>query len=259
MLAGLTLVVLALIVGILIGCVGIGGVLLPPALAYVGSLDLHMAMATSMWSFLFTGVVGTMAYSRRNSIDWRMVLWLGAGIVPAAMLGALCNAALAAEVLMVLLATLITATGVNAFAQAPSAERAAHSFGSLLLFLIGAVVGFGSALTGTGGPVLLVPILIFMRAPVLSAIAASQAVSIPVAFFSTVGYVLFSRVDFAFGTALGLIAAVGVVIGMLIAHAVPILVLRRIVAVSLVGVGVLIIVRILATGALSRRPQLSAA
>jgi uncharacterized protein len=91
--------------------------------------------------------------------------------------------------------------------------------------------------------------LIFMGAPVLSAIAASQAVSIPVAFFSTFGYVLFSRVDFAFGTALGLIAAVGVVMGMLIAHAVPILALRRIVAVSLVGVGVLIIVRVLATGA----------
>ena len=96
---------------------------------------------------------------------------------------------------------------------------------------------------------LLVPILIFMRAPVLSAIAASQAVSIPVAFFSTFGYVLFSRVDFTLGTALGLIAAVGVVIGMLIAHAVPVVALRRIVAVALVGVGVLIIVRVLATGA----------
>jgi uncharacterized protein len=91
--------------------------------------------------------------------------------------------------------------------------------------------------------------LIFMRAPILSAIAASQVVSIPVALFSTFGYVLFSRVDFTLGTSLGLIAAVGVVIGMLIAHAVPILALRRIVAVSLVGVGVLIIVRVLATGA----------
>ena len=249
MLADLMLVVLALIVGILIGCVGIGGVLLPPALVYFGGFDLHLAMATSMWSFLFTGGVGTLAYSRRNSVDWRMVLWLGAGTVPSAVLGTLSNAALPGGVLTVLLAALIVAAGVNALTKAPSADRPAYSFGNLILFLIGAVVGFGSALTGTGGPVLLVPILIFMGAPVLSAIAASQAVSIPVAFFSTFGYVLFSRVDFAFGTALGLIAAVGVVMGMLIAHAVPILALRRIVAVSLVGVGVLIIVRVLATGA----------
>ena len=241
--------VLALIVGILIGCVGIGGVLLPPALTYIGGFDLHLAMATSMWSFLFTGGVGTLAYSRRNSVDWRMVLWLGAGTVPSAVLGAVSNTAMPDGVLTVLLAALIVAAGVNALTKAPFAERPAYSFGNLLLFLIGAVVGFGSALTGTGGPVLLVPILIFMRAPILSAIAASQVVSIPVALFSTFGYVLFSRVDFTLGTALGLIAAVGVVIGMLIAHAVPILVLRRIVAVSLVGVGVLIIVRILTIGA----------
>jgi uncharacterized membrane protein YfcA len=56
------LLVLALIVGVLVGCIGIGGVLLPPVLAYVGGLDLHLATATSMWRFLFTGVVGTMAY-----------------------------------------------------------------------------------------------------------------------------------------------------------------------------------------------------
>src|SRR5215213_8032263 len=121
MLATMMLLVSALIVGVLVGCVGIGGVLLPPALVYVGGLDLHRAMATSMWSFLFTGVAGTMAYSRRHSVDWRMAMWLGAGIVPAAVFGALSNAALPAEVLMVLLATLITATGVNAFANGSSA------------------------------------------------------------------------------------------------------------------------------------------
>jgi len=248
MLVTIMLLALALIVGVLVGCVGIGGVLLPPALAYVGGLDLHRAMATSMWSFLFTGLAGTMAYSRRNSMDWRMVLWLSVGIGPAAMLGALSNAALPAEVLTVLLATLISATGVNAFAKAPSAERAVHSFSPLLLLQIGAVVGFGSALTGTGGPVLLVPILVFLRAPTLAAIGVSQVVQIPVAIFSTFGYVLFGQVDFYLGITLGLIAAAGVMIGTSIAHAVPILTLRRIVAVSLIGAGILIAMRAFAAG-----------
>src|SRR5829696_9964551 len=119
MLVTIMLLALALIVGVLVGCVGIGGVLLPPALAYVGGLDLHRAMATSMWSFLFTGLAGTMAYSRRNSVDWRMVLWLGVGIVPAAMLGALSNAALPAEVLTVLLATLKRRRGLMPSRKAP--------------------------------------------------------------------------------------------------------------------------------------------
>ncbi len=42
------MLVAALVVGLLIGCVGIGGVLLTPALVYVGGLDFHLAAATSM-------------------------------------------------------------------------------------------------------------------------------------------------------------------------------------------------------------------
>jgi uncharacterized protein len=248
MLFVLILLVLALIVGTLVGCVGIGGVLLPPALTYVGGLDLHLAMATSMWGFLFTGVAGTATYARRRSMDWRMVSWLGAGIVPAAVLGALSNGALPASVLTILLAALIAAAGVDSLTKPPSTERSTHSFGAPLLVMTGVIVGFGSALTGTGGPVLLVPILVYLRAPVLLAIGASQAIQIPVALFSTLGYILFGRVDFALGTALGIAMIFGVVIGTRFAHAVRAVALRRITAVSLVCVGFLIIVRDLAVG-----------
>jgi uncharacterized membrane protein YfcA len=248
MLSVLILLVLALIVGTLVGCIGIGGVLLPPILTYVGGLDLHLAMATSMWGFLFTGAAGTATYSRRRSVDWRMVSWLGAGIVPATVFGALSNGALPASVLTILLAALIVAAGVNSLTKPPSAERSTHSFSASLLVMIGVTVGFGSALTGTGGPVLLVPILIFMRASVLPTIGASQAIQIPVALFSTLGFILFGRVDFALGTALGVAMIVGVVIGTRFAHAVNAVALRRITAVSLVCVGFLIIVRYLAIG-----------
>jgi uncharacterized membrane protein YfcA len=69
-----------------------------------------------------------------------------------------------------------------------------------------------------------------------------------VAIFSTFGYVLFGQVDFFLGTTLGLVAATGVAIGTRVAHAVPVLVLRRIVAVSLIGAGILIVMRAFAGG-----------
>jgi uncharacterized membrane protein YfcA len=56
-----SMLVSALLVGLLIGCVGIGGVLLPPALVYLGGLDFHLATATSVWAFLFCGVAGTLS------------------------------------------------------------------------------------------------------------------------------------------------------------------------------------------------------
>src|SRR5215204_1740037 len=107
MLTTIMLLVLALIVGVLIGCVGIGGVLLPPALVYVGGLDFHLAAATSVWAFLFCGAAGTLTYSSRRNVDWRMVAWLGVGVVPTALVGAWANVALPEGTLRAVLAVLM--------------------------------------------------------------------------------------------------------------------------------------------------------
>ena len=229
----------ALVVGLLIGCVGIGGVLLTPALVYVGGLGFHLAAATSMWAFLFAGAAGTLIYSRRGSVDWRLAAWLGAGVVSTAFAGAWANVALPEGVLMALLAALMVVTGADALLRGPVVEQT-RRFGVPTLLVVGAFVGFGSALTGTGGAVLLVPILLLLRAPVLAAVGAAQAVSLPVVAFSTAGYVLYGSVDFVLGTAVGLVAAVGVVVGARIAHAARAAALRRVVATALLCAGLLI-------------------
>ena len=234
-----SMLIAALVVGLLIGWVGIGGVLMTPALVYVGGLGFHLAAATSMWAFLFAGAAGTLIYSRRSSIDWRLAAWLGAGVVPAAFAGAGANVALPEGVLMALLAALLVVTGANALLRGPVVEQA-RRFGTPILLAVGALVGFGSALTGTGGAVLLVPILLLLRAPVLAAVGAAQAVALPVVVFSTAGYVLYGSVDFVLGTAVGLVAAVGVVVGARIAHAAPAAALRRVVATALLCTGLLI-------------------
>ena len=80
--------ILGLFVGVLIGCVGIGGVLLVPGLVYLLGMDVHTAIATCMFSFLFSGAVGAVEYARRGSIRWSMTLWLCIFAMPAAYLGA---------------------------------------------------------------------------------------------------------------------------------------------------------------------------
>lgn len=241
----LLLVLSALVVGMLIGCVGIGGVLLPLALAYIGGLDLHLAMATAMWTFLFTGIAGTASYVRRRTLDWRMAAWLSAGIVPAAMLGARGNALLPEGALTLLLALLLVATGMDALLGPRTSGHSLEPLGTFTLLLVGALVGFGSSLTGTGGPVMLVPILLLLRTPVLVAVGVSQVIQIPVAVSATFGYVLYGQTNFALGTALGVVGVIGVVIGTRIAHVMPASRLQLIVAIALVATGFLLIVRII--------------
>jgi len=238
----LVLVLLAaLLVGALIGCVGIGGVLLPPALVYLGGFGFHAAAATSTWAFLFCATAGTWSYSGRGTIDWRMAAWLGAGVVPAAFLGARANAALPEGLLMAILAALMVLTGSDALLRGSRGGGGGERrLGAPALLAVGAFVGFGSALTGTGGAVLLVPVLLLLRVPVLAAVGAAQAVALPIVAFSSAGFLLYGSVDIALGTAAGLVGAVGVVAGARIAHAAPAATLRRVVATALLCAGLLI-------------------
>lgn len=112
---------------------------------------------------------------------------------------------------------------------------------------IGIGVGFGSALSGTGGPILLVPVLLMIGVRPLSAIAASQVVQFPVAFSATVGYLRYGQVHMMLGVLCGLIAMLGVVMGASLAHWLPATALRRIVAGALIVAGAMILLERLAS------------
>ena len=57
-------------------------------LALFGGLSIHQAAATSLFTFLFTGLLGTWLYQRRGSIDWRIAVPVCAGALIFGYLGA---------------------------------------------------------------------------------------------------------------------------------------------------------------------------
>jgi len=105
------------------------------------------------------------------------------------------------------------------------------------LFIIGGVVGFGSAISGTGGPLLLVPLLVSLNWPTLTAVGLSQIIQLPISALATLGNYLHAEVDVLLGLGIASIMVIGVAIGARLAHRVPGLLLRRIVAIVLLGVG----------------------
>ena len=232
---------IGLLAGLLIGTIGIGGVILVPLLSFVLGFDLHFAMASSSLSFLFPGIVGTLTYANKRSIVWEKVLWLSVGIIPAALLGARVNTHLNTDVLVLIVAGLIAFAGINVFINRQNESGVIPDFRKPWLILIGVLVGFGSSLTGTGGPVLLVPILITLHYPALKSIGISQAIQLPIALFAVIGFWLYGQIDLGLGLHLGITQAAGVYIGAQIAHRLPILQLRRLVAIALIGVGAMMI------------------
>ncbi|MBN9425756.1 MAG: sulfite exporter TauE/SafE family protein, partial [Burkholderiales bacterium] len=99
-------------VGILIGACGVGGVLLISYLALFTHLSIHQAAATSLFSFLFTGLLGAWLFHRKGSIDWRIALPLCAGALPTSYLGALVAARASTAVLAMIVGLVIVAAGI---------------------------------------------------------------------------------------------------------------------------------------------------
>ncbi|AXB42286.1 sulfite exporter TauE/SafE family protein [Amycolatopsis albispora] len=231
----IVVVALAVPVGLLIGAVGVGGVLLPPALVHLGGFDVHAAAATSSWAFLFTGVVGTLAYARHESMPWPLARRLALGAAPAAAAGALVNGLVSPLVVWLVLGSITLGAGAHRLFGRTGGERT--SLPAAAALATGAVVGFGSALTGTGGPVLLVPVLMLLGVAPLPAVAAGQLIQVPLAAFAVLGYSATGSVHYGLGAVLGVVAAAAVVAGARFARRLPPERLRQVSASILVAVG----------------------
>ena len=235
----LSLGAFGIVVGGLIGTVGIGGVLLVPFLVYVLDMEVHAAIAAAMFSYLFSGGVGAMFYARHGSIRWGMAGWLCLAAMPAAFLGALAVSAMPGNWLELLIAVLVIFAGANALR--PAGGEGAGGIGApggAKLAAIGAATGFGSAMSGTGGPLVLVPILLWLEVPVLTSVGLSQAIQVPIAVLASIGNFTFGRIDFAISAVIAVALILGVAIGARLAHNVKPTALRRFIACVLLTTGV---------------------
>ncbi len=235
---------LSVFVGVLIGGVGIGGILLVPMLTYILSIDVHVAVAAAMFSYVFSGIVGTLIYARARSIKWNMVFWLLVSAAPAAFLGAYALSVTPARGVELLIAALVIFAGINAFRSRHDADRKAPPLSRLALIGTGVATGVGSALSGTGGPLIVVPMMVWLMQPALVAIGLAQTVQVPIAIMATAGNYLYGQVDFLIGGVIAMGLIVGVTGGARLAHLASQQILQRVVACVLLAVGVLMLTRI---------------
>ena len=228
--------------GLMIGCIGIGGVILVPALVFLGGISIKIGIPAAMFAFILSGLVASFVFARNKSIHWGMAAWLCAGATPTAFAGAWAVSVVNPRVLEAGLGLLTFLSGINALRTRHSInELGCHPETNTMLLGVGAVTGFLSSVSGTGGPVVLVPILIAMKLPVLTAVGLSQTIQLPVAIAATFGNVIYGELDYALGGILAATLTVGSWYGAKLAHTLPRAALRQIVSVVLVGIGLFIL------------------
>ena len=225
---------------------GVGGVLMVSFLALFGGLSIHQAAATSLFSFLFTGLLGTWLYQRRGTIAWHVAAPVCAGALVFGCLGALTAASIDSRPLAIIIALVIVAAGAYIFVPPPAAALHRDGRGwreQALLAGVGAASGFGSGLSGAGGPLFSVPFMVILRYVPLTAVATSQVLQIVAAASGSLGNLRYGFIDWTAAAVITVFELAGVMIGVRLAHVASALALRRLAGALCVVTGALLLAR----------------
>jgi hypothetical protein len=238
------IVLLGVTSGLMIGCIGIGGVILVPALVFLADVPIQISIPAAMLAYILSGLVATAVFAHNKSIRWSMAVWLCLGATPTAFAGAWAVSVVNPRLLEACLGLLTFLSGLNALRSQNADDAPERSVSNTSLLVVGAVTGFLSSITGTGGPLVLVPIAISMSVPVLIAVGLSQVIQLPVAIAATIGNALYGQIDLVLGGVLAGSLTVGSWYGARLAHVVPRAILRRIVSVALAVIGTFILANV---------------
>lgn len=225
----------ALVAGLLVGLTGIGGVLLVPVLTGVAGVPLEVAIAACMPAFLCSGLYAAFIHLRRTRPPARGLAALCLAAAAGAALGAATLEQLPETGVRLFVAALALASGLHALATRHAPGTGAPSPAPLAF--LGLVVGYGSAISGTGGPVMLIPMLLFLRTPVPVAIALGVTAGLPVTAAATAVYAAQGRIDYALALTLTGFLLAGVYGGAKLLHRLSGRALVVAVAWTLIGVG----------------------
>ena len=227
--------------GLAIGATSIGGVLVVPALHRWMGLEIADAMALSSQAFLWTGLWALwrlprlgMDLLRRDGVLLLMALF-------GAVLGVWLSTQVPAPWIRSWIGALALLSGSYGLWRARgSAEGALPRAwpGAPAQAVLGTLVGIGSALSGTGGPVLLLPLLMLRRCPFERSVQVALVLQVPIALAATATHAVAGRLDLGWGMAVALVLLTAAEMGRRLSHRCSRRALQIATAALLLGTGV---------------------
>ncbi|HEU4776272.1 MAG TPA: sulfite exporter TauE/SafE family protein [Telluria sp.] len=248
-----TLVLILLLMGTFggfaAGLLGVGGgmVLVPfvtmifTARGFPPAMVVHMAIATSLGTILFTSLSSVRAHHAHGAVRWPVVLLLAPGIVLGSWIGPWLAKQLNTSLLALVFGLFVAASATQMILnRKPSASRELPRAPGM--FAVGAGIGIVAGLVGAGGGFLSVPFMSWCNVKMHNAVATSAALGFPIALSGTLSNMYYGwnapglpawSLGYIYVPALLVIAAASVVMapfGARMAHRMPVAKLKRIFA-----------------------------
>lgn len=184
-------------VGFMAGMLGIGGgMIMVPMLVFVFTAKgfppehlMHLAIATSMSTVLFTSLSSVRAHHRHGGVDWPVVRAMAPGILAGSFAASLIAGLIPTRPLAMFFTGFIFYAATQMFFEMkPRRTRAMPGPGGL--FAAGATIGALSSLVAAGGAFLSIPFLAWCNLPLRRAIGTAAAIGFPIALAGSAGYAL---------------------------------------------------------------------
>ncbi|MFO1302663.1 MAG: sulfite exporter TauE/SafE family protein [Burkholderiales bacterium] len=184
-------------IGFLAGLLGIGGgFTIVPVLIEIFSREgfakehlVPLAIGTSAATIVFTGISSARAHHLKEGVMWPIVAAMAPGIVVGSLVGPQIASALPPAWMAAAFGAFIWFGAWRMLRNKPPVASRRLP-GRLGMAGMGALIGTIAGMVGTGGAFLAVPFMTRCNVRLHVAVGTSAAMSIPVAIFSTLGFVI---------------------------------------------------------------------
>lgn len=243
---------LGLLVGLLVGLTGVGGgSLMTPLLILLFGIHPVTAVGTDLLFAAATKSLGTFVNGLSRTIEWRVVGLLAAGSLPATAVtlfvmsnidthnptfGTVIRVVLVIAMLLTSV-TLVARTQVLAFVEARRSSVSPRRTATLTI-VTGAFLGVIVSLTSVGAGALgiIALLVLYPKFPLTRLIGSDIAHAVPLTLLAGIGHWMLGSVDWVLLRSLLAGSLPGILIGCYAAPRVPEMVLRLVLAITLVAV-----------------------
>ena len=209
------IIIANILIGGMIGLTGIAGFLLPILYSGFMGMPTAQALALSFFAFLISGVLGSWNYHKAGNLDLRLAALISIGSLIGAVIGVRLNLLIDEAVVKRILYAVVLLSGISILlrkdqkedgSKSPDVHAAIESgdtsaspvsqnkskqearISAPVCIIFGLVTGAVCALSGAGGPVLVMPLLVILGVPIKTAVGVSLFDSIFIAIPSCIGY-----------------------------------------------------------------------
>jgi uncharacterized membrane protein YfcA len=182
--------------GFAAGLFGVGGgLIIVPVLYYIFSTQgydqqhlMHMAVATSLATIVFTSISSTLAHHKKQAVLWSVVFLLSPGIILGAWFGGIFSSTLDNKILTSIFALFELLVAINLLLKKQPAQHAT-AIKKIVATMGGIIIGFVSTVVGIAGGTMTVPFLHWFNVSMHKAVATSAACGFPIALIGTLSYI----------------------------------------------------------------------